>query len=104
MFGFKSIHQGNIYPLEDPSLLVYDPVTGPVFPTVWRGFCSFFFIGQTIQEVEGIIDLYNVRNYWLYSTLSHPGRLKSLVTLPWEPQMSNFSHSFKFHFINYAFS
>jgi hypothetical protein len=54
LFGFKSIYQVNIFPVEDPSLLVCDAVTGPVFPTVWRGFCSLFLMGKQSKKMKAL--------------------------------------------------
>jgi len=54
LFGFKSIHHVNIFPVEDPSLLVCDTVTGPVFPTVWRGCCSFILMGKQSKKMKAL--------------------------------------------------
>jgi len=50
----KSLHQVNIFPVEDPSLLVCDAVTGPVFPTVWRSCCSFILMGKQSKKMKAL--------------------------------------------------
>jgi hypothetical protein len=52
LFGFKSLHQVNIFPVEDPGLLVCNAVTGPVFPIVWRGCCSFILMGKQSKKMK----------------------------------------------------
>jgi len=42
----------NIFPVEDPSLLVFDAVTRPVFPTVWRGCCYFILMGKQSKQMK----------------------------------------------------
>lgn len=54
LFRFKSVHQVNIFPVEAPSLLVCDAVSGPVLPTVWRGCCSFILMGKQFKKLKGL--------------------------------------------------
>lgn len=54
LVGFKSINQVNIFPVEDPSLLVCDAVTGPLFSIVWRVSCSFVVMGKQSKKMKTV--------------------------------------------------
>jgi len=86
LFGFKSIHQVNFSSRRPKSSSVRCCHWACISHCLEDLLCLHF-NGQIFQGNEGTTDLHSIRNDWLYSTLSHPRKLKSLLTLLWEPQM-----------------
>jgi hypothetical protein len=50
--GFISIHQVNIFPVGDSSLLMCDTVIGPVFLSVLKGCCSSIVMGKQVKKMK----------------------------------------------------